>query len=624
VRSDARGKGPGLGLDPSQRPAELAVSAVLAGGAFVVYAAGACRTIYVGDSGELVAAVHTLGIPHPSGYPLYVLLGKLWTGLVPFGSIAFRMSLFSALFAGLAVGLVYLAGRALDAGRIAAATAALLFAASPSFWAEANIQRVYSLNAFFVALVSWLAVQWHVLRKSPAGRAQPRDRRFVAIAFVCGVGATNHTFLALWGLCFLGFALFSDSGLLRRGRTLLAAAGAAAGGLALYLYLPLRSRQEPRLDWGNPETPDALLAVVTRHDFWARRWWSGWPDALPIAVDFLNSFATEITLAGALLALVGLVAGLQRRRSVLLLVWVAVGNLVILALHGSRSDIFLWHRYYIPSYLSAALLAAVGLDEALRALRRLSARVATAAAGLVVLGAVTLLILRFPEHDRSRYRIAEDYSRALLAQLPPGAHLAASDDNILFVLIYLQLVEGARPDIDLILQGVGGELPPLRFDPDREPLFFSHHPNWQNPALDVVSVGLVFRVVRRGAPPPPRHLPAKLQLEGENDPGVPKDYLTRNLIGEFHFMLGVTFERSEPSRALAEFEVAARAAPDNDVLFYNLGLVYERMGLPDQALTAFERSAAINPREIPGPSRVRASDRVAELRRRLSAGTVAH
>ena len=48
-----------------------------------VYAAGACRTIYVGDSGELVAAVATLGIPHPPGYPLYVLLGKLWTLLCP-------------------------------------------------------------------------------------------------------------------------------------------------------------------------------------------------------------------------------------------------------------------------------------------------------------------------------------------------------------------------------------------------------------------------------------------------------------------------------------------------------------------------------------------------------------
>jgi tetratricopeptide (TPR) repeat protein len=99
---------------------------------------------------------------------------------------------------------------------------------------------------------------------------------------------------------------------------------------------------------------------------------------------------------------------------------------------------------------------------------------------------------------------------------------------------------------------------------------------------------------------------------------VPKDYLTSNLIGELHFMLGVTFEARDRERALAELAEAARAAPDNDVLFYNLGLVYERMGLPEVALAAFERSAAINPREIPGPGRVRASDRVEELRRRIA------
>ena len=225
--------------------------------------------------------------------------------------------------------------------------------------------------------------------------------------------------------------------------------------------------------------------------------------------------------------------------------------------------------------------------------------------------------LRYRDFDRSRYRVAEDYSRMLLAALPPGAHLAASDDNILFVLIYLQLVEEVRPDVDLILQGVGGELPPLRFDPDREPLFFTHHPNWRHPDLDVVPVGLVYRVVRARGAPAPLLLPARERLDGEHDPRVPKDYLTRNLIGELHFMLGVTFEKRDRERALAELAEAARAAPDNDVLFYNLGLVYERMSLSGRALAAFERSMEINPRAIPGPSRARAADRVRILHERL-------
>jgi tetratricopeptide (TPR) repeat protein len=590
----------------------------LSAGAFAVYAAGACRTIYVGDSGELVAAVHTLGIPHPSGYPLYVLLGKLWTVLLPAGSVAFRMSLFSAFFAALAVGLLYLACRALAAGRVAALAASVAFAVSPSFWGEANVQRVYALNAFFVALATLLALRWHALLSESPGDSHGRDRLVVGLALACGIGAANHTFLAVWGAAFLLFALLEDRGLVRRWRTLVAAAAAALAGLSIYGFLVFRSRQEPRLDWGDPETVKGLLAVVTRRDFWERRWARSPADFAVVAGDFLASFPVELTWLGASLALLGLGFGLRRRLPVLLPFLVVLANLAAVAAHGSRSDLFLWHRYDIPSYLSAALLAAVGLEAAFGWLRGRSRRLAAAAALLALAGALALAPLRFRDFDRSRYRIAEDYSRMLLAALPPGAHLAASDDNILFVLIYLQLVEGVRPDVDLILQGVGGELPPLRFDPDREPLFFTHHPNWNFPGLAVVPVGLVYQVARGDAPPPALRLPARERLAGEDDPRVPKDYLTHNLIGEFHFMLAVTFEPRDRGGALAELERAARAAPDNDVLFYNLGLVYERMGLAREALAAFERSAAINPREIPGPSHVRALDRVEVLRRRLA------
>lgn len=600
------------------RLSDHALAVALAAASFVVYAAGACHTIYVGDSGELTAAVYTLGIPHPTGYPLYVLLGKLWTLLVPAGSIAWRMSLFSAVFAALAVAMTYLACRAVPVGRPSAAAATIAFAASPGFWAEANVQRVYTLNACFVAVASWLALRW--LARSDEGQAHERDRHFVAIALVCGLGATNHTFLALWGAVFFGFALAADPSLLRRWKALLVAAIAALAGLSIYAFLPLRAQQQPRLNWGDPQTLGRFLAVVTRRDFWGRRWVSGPADLLAVAGDFFASFALELTFVGAALALGGLIVALRRRRAALLPALIALADVTLMSLHGSRPDLFLWHRYYIPAYLSAAILAAIGLDALLASARR-RPRLAAALASLAVAGAVALVPLRFREFDRSRYRIADDYSRTLLAALPPGAHLAASDDNILFVLIYLQLVEGVRPDVDLILQGIGGEAQPLRFHPEREPLYFTHHPNWRFPALAVVPVGLVYQVVRAGAPPPPP-LPltaGKTSLDGEDDPRVPKDYLTHNLIGELHFMRGITLEARDRQRALPELERAAQAAPDNDVLFYNLGLVYERMGLLHEAVAAFERAAVINPREIPGPSHVKASDQVDELRRRLAA-----
>jgi tetratricopeptide (TPR) repeat protein len=95
---------------------------------------------------------------------------------------------------------------------------------------------------------------------------------------------------------------------------------------------------------------------------------------------------------------------------------------------------------------------------------------------------------------------------------------------------------------------------------------------------------------------------------------VPKDYLTRNLVGHFHYMIGTTLERIDWARAAAEYAEAVRRAPENDVLFYNLGLVYSGNGLFEEALGFFERSNAINPRHIASVSRVRPADKVRETR----------
>jgi tetratricopeptide (TPR) repeat protein len=84
-------------------------------------------------------------------------------------------------------------------------------------------------------------------------------------------------------------------------------------------------------------------------------------------------------------------------------------------------------------------------------------------------------------------------------------------------------------------------------------------------------------------------------------------------------MLALNLELSSWPEAVRELEAAAAAAPDNDVLHYNLGLVYERRGDLSAALAAFERSQAINPRHLAARGQVRAADRVADLRRRLGA-----
>jgi hypothetical protein len=348
---------------------------------------------------------------------------------------------------------------------------------------------------------------------------------------------------------------------------------------------------------------------VIRRNFWDRAWVDGPWDFLAAATDHFVSLGAELFWLGSALAGVGIIVGRNRRWPVHLPLLVMVANFVAVALHGSRSDIFVWHRYYIPSYLMMALLAAMGCQWLLE---QLPGRARFLPLTLPVL----MLLAGYRHYDRSRYRLAEDFSRALLETLPPGSHLIASDDNILFVLMYLHFVEGERPDINLILRGVGGSgPPPLRFDPEKEPLFLTHHPNWRIAQLEVVPVGLTFRAVRSGRPTPLPNVP-KTKLLGEDDSRVPKDHLTRNLIGHFHYMLGVTFEQRDWPRAWNEFQAAAASAVGDNVLFYNLGLIYERNGLFDEAHFSFKRSYEIDPRAISG-KHVRAGEKMAQSRREL-------
>ncbi|MCA9995900.1 MAG: DUF2723 domain-containing protein, partial [Anaerolineales bacterium] len=115
---------------------------------------------YGGDGGELIAASVTLGVPHPTGYPTYVLLGKLFS-LLPIGTMAYRFNLFSAVAVAAAVGLTAVTLRT-HFSRTTSVAASLTLAFAPLVWSQATITEVYGLNLLAVA-----AVVWAVMGKRP-------------------------------------------------------------------------------------------------------------------------------------------------------------------------------------------------------------------------------------------------------------------------------------------------------------------------------------------------------------------------------------------------------------------------------------------------------------------------
>ncbi len=115
------------------------------------------------DSLEFPLVSYRLGIAHPTGYPLYMLLAKAFT-LGPWQNVAWSVNLLSAVAGSLTVTLVYLIARQLArqlaCRRLPALLAALALALSPVFWSQAAIAEVYTLNSAFVAALLWLALRW--------------------------------------------------------------------------------------------------------------------------------------------------------------------------------------------------------------------------------------------------------------------------------------------------------------------------------------------------------------------------------------------------------------------------------------------------------------------------------
>jgi len=234
------------------------------------------------DSGDLITSAWVLGIPHPTGYPLFCMTGWVWSHLVPLGSVAWRMNALSALWGALAAAITVRTVwtgfdllSAQDARRLtrfarsaAALSSGLILAFATDVWSLSIVTEVYSLNLFFVALIGWILIELLAGARKTGGEADWEKRRGRLVALLglsWGLALTNHlTSLFL----FPGIALILAMGVPGlKFRELAKGVMWFALALLLYLYLPIRSAMNPPLDWGNPQTLRNFIWVVTGRQF---------------------------------------------------------------------------------------------------------------------------------------------------------------------------------------------------------------------------------------------------------------------------------------------------------------------------------------------------------------------
>ena len=425
---------------------------------FVLYALTLGTHVGEADTFEFQVVAPALGIAHPTGYPLYVILGKLFS-LLPFGSMAFRVNLTSAVAATLAAVVVYAVTARLGGRRLVAFTAALAFASAHVMWSQSIVAEVYALNALIAGLLLALLIDLLSDRSSA-------DAHYVAgpLFLLIGLGISHHLTTILL-LPAAALAIWIARPRLPVRVSLLALALLLLG-LSVWLYIPLRW---PALHGGVPMTFEQFVDYITGAQFGGALALDAWRDATRWSIvgrQLLEAYGPfGMTLAAVGIA--GLIAGerrpaLARRvRGFALITGVAFAAYVFYGIVYMVPDVSV---FLIPAYLILAVWIGVGVATLARliasaapcaSLEKLSY---SAALSVFVLMPVFLLASNLPRvNQRGAGAPAEEWGHYVLGlPIPSGAAILADSEKIA-PLYYLQANENVRPDLDILVLGTEQE-----------------------------------------------------------------------------------------------------------------------------------------------------------------------
>jgi len=459
------------------------------------------------DTSEYIATAHIMGVPHPPGNPLFVVLARTWELLLaPLGlSVATRINLFSAFMSAAAHGLWFLVVHrilgAFDARRVfrltGAAVAVLVSATAFTVWSQSNVnEKVYTVSLLTIALLSWLALRWQA---QPDGAR--RAKLLALMAFVLGLSVGNHLMAFLAGPALVVFVALVRPRTFLRWRLYPALLVAGMAGLTIHLFLPIRAELSPVINQGAPECPSiesALGSVLSYGRAGCERLSASlnreqyqkppvWERQAPLGAQLLNYLqyfdwqwaravdGTRTLFAGMrmpftmLFTALGVWGALEHRRRDRRTFWyvlVLFGTLsAALTLymnfeHGysfpAPADALVEREvrerdyFFIVSFSLWGLWAGIGIAALWLELSRKAGR-GLLRASPVLLVACIPLALNARWADRSRDYAARDWAYNLLQSVEPYGVLFTSGDNDTFPLWYLQEVEGLRRDVTVIV-----------------------------------------------------------------------------------------------------------------------------------------------------------------------------
>ena len=435
---------------------------------FIIYQLTIAPSVVQIDSGELAAVQYTLGIAHPSGYPLYTIIGYIF-GLIPlpiskiyqFNILASIYTSFAVFFIIRSIRLLLLSltiSKPLDKSNkkkqvkdtktiytlsntditLFSIIGGLVAGFSKTFWFQSTSVEVYSLHLLLISLIIFYSFK--IATKDKAERID-----WIILAIILAFGFGNHltTFLFLPSLTYLFIIKerINKNSIITFGLSSLAFLVVFS---IIYLFLLLRSSQLPLLNWGNPYNWEFLIRHITGFQY--QVWLFSSSDAAKEQLSyFINNLPTEFTYFTLIIGLLGFIIATKVSKKIYIFLMILFVFTVFYAINYDINDI---DSYFLAAYLSFSILTVLALVFVM-------SKITTANRKYILYGSFILpifqLVFTFSSVNQTGNYAYHDYTQHILKTTEKNSIIISYQwDYFISPFYYFRYVENKRPDLIVV------------------------------------------------------------------------------------------------------------------------------------------------------------------------------
>ncbi len=399
----------------------------------IVYLFLMSPTIYWEDSGEFIITAANLGIAHPPGHPLYIVLSHLFTLKSNLINSAIRVNTFSVFCSFISLFLfslllVYLLFSLLKMAKtnliyLTLFSTMLLFAFSKTFWYYTEIAEVYTLHTLLSISILISLFLFH----------KYGSKFLLLFSYIFGLSLCNNITIAFLFPAFIIYIVLERKKFEKR--YILPCIFLFFLGISFYIYIPLRARYNPLFNWGNAYNIQNFIELLTAREF--SKGFFSFEYMETSFKPFTFNLFKEIAFWGILPIFIGFLKLRSKAKNIFfLLLLIIFFNITLSFLTGKGPD---FYAYFLPSFTILFLVAGIGImtiqnmakNRKLRDFLSLS----------IILLSFAPLLLNYRQNSRKADFDAQNYGNALLNWLPANSALLTENTNDYFILTYIKWIE---------------------------------------------------------------------------------------------------------------------------------------------------------------------------------------